>query len=126
MPRKKKQKITTNSVNSLQGLLQEIYNDACTQIIHNQKTVNELVAAAEPQDVDDYVKIAKEKTGALKGKDSAIRIKLEVAKVQNDILKHEGNTKAVVNEMSDGKVGETDFEAVRRIIEEGAANNNSE
>tara|TARA_R110000772_G_scaffold17946_1_gene49799 strand:- start:44803 stop:45183 length:381 start_codon:yes stop_codon:yes gene_type:complete len=122
VPRKRKQKITTNSVSSLQGLLQEVYDDACTQINHNQKTINELTNTAEPEDVDDLTKIAKEKTNAHKMKDSAIKIKLEVAKVQNDIIKHNGNTKAVVNEMSDGKVGENDFDAIRKMIEEGGNN----
>ena len=65
MPRKKRQKIKTNSNESLESLLQETYNDACVNIIDAQRTINEMVNSAEPEDIDDLTKIAKEKTNAL-------------------------------------------------------------
>ena len=91
MPRKKKQEVKVNNVDSLEGLMQETYNDACLQINDAQRTINELSVSAEPTDVDDLTKIAKEKGGLLKVKDSAIRIKLELAKLQSDIIKTRGN-----------------------------------
>lgn len=118
MPRKKKQQIKTNDAESLSGLLQEVYNDACSNINDAQKTINEMSNAAEPADVDDLTKLAKEKTSSLKVKDSAIKIKLEVAKLQNDILKHNGNEAAAINERSDGKVTMADFKAVRAMLKE--------
>ena len=120
MPRKKKQEIKTNSADSLSGLLQEVYNDACGNINSCQKTINELSNAAEPEDVDDLTKIAKETTSALKVKDSAIRIKLEVGKVLNDVLKHNGNEDAAIREKSQGEVTPDDFKAIRKMIEESA------
>ena len=59
--------------------MQETYNDACLQISDSQKTINELSSSATPADVDDYTKIATTKVNLLKVKDSAIRIKLEIA-----------------------------------------------
>lgn len=117
MPRKKKQEIKTNDKTSLDGLLQETYNDACANINDAQRAINEMDNAAEPEDVDDLTKIAKSKTDALKVKDSAIKIKLEIAKLQNDIIKNSGDVGKSVESHSGGKVDVNDFRAVRRMIE---------
>ncbi len=124
MPRKKKQEITVNDVDSLSGLMQETYNDACANINDAQKTINELVNSVKAEDVDDATKIAKEKSNALKIKDSAIRIKLEIAKLQNDIIKHKGDAESVINERSGGNITLDDFSKVREMIKKGANNKN--
>lgn len=124
MGRKKKQVIKTNDNSSLTGLLQEVYNDACTNIHDAQKTINEMTSAADPEDVDDLTKLAKEKTSALKVKDSAIKIKLEVAKLQNDIIKHSGNEDEAIKDKSGGSVTKDDFRAVRQMLKDSAAQNN--
>lgn len=126
MPRKKKQKIKTNDTDSLEGLLQETYNDACANITSAQSNINEMANSAEPEDVDDLTKIAKEKTSALKIKDSAMKIKLEIAKLQSDILKHKGNAGDAVSERTGGKVSLSDFKAVRKMMEDKANGNNEE
>jgi hypothetical protein len=116
MPRKKKQEIKTNDNASLSGLMQETYNDACLQISDAQKTINELASAVTPTDVDDHTKIAKEKGGLLKIKDSAIRIKLEIAKLQNDIIKNKGDVDSAVNERSNGTASLSDFKSIREML----------
>ena len=116
MPRKKKQEIKTNDNASLSGLMQETYNDACLQISDAQKTINELASAATPTDVDDHTKIAKEKGGLLKIKDSAIRIKLEIAKLQSDIIKNIGDVDSAVNERSNGTASLSDFKSIREML----------
>ena len=104
MPRKKKQDVKVNNTESLEGLMQETYNDACLQITDAQKTINELSTSIPQTDlgVDDLTKIAKEKAGLLKVKESGIRIKLELAKLQSDILKNRGDVDAAVSERSGG------------------------
>lgn len=124
MPRKKKQEISINNVDSLSGLMQETYNDACANINDAQKTINELVNSVRAEDVDDATKIAKEKSNALKIKDSAIRIKLEIAKLQNDIIKHKGDAESALNERSGGNITLDDFSKVREMIKKNANNNN--
>ena len=124
MPRKKKQEISINNVDSLSGLMQETYNDACANINDAQKTINELVNSVRAEDVDDATKIAKEKSNALKIKDSAIRIKLEIAKLQNDIIKHKGDAESAINERSGGNITLDDFSKVREMIKKSANNNN--
>jgi acyl-CoA reductase-like NAD-dependent aldehyde dehydrogenase len=124
LPRKKKQEISVNNVDSLSGLLQETYNDACANINDAQKNINELVNSVKAEDVDDATKIAKEKSNALKIKDSAIRIKLEIAKLQNDIIKHKGDAESAINERSGGNITLDDFSKVREMIKKGANNKN--
>jgi len=117
MPRKKKQSIKVNNSTSLESLMQETYNDACGQILDAQKTINELTNAADPEDVSEYALIAKERTNTLKIKDSAIKIKLEVAKLQNDILKHNGNIEEAVTQNTGGQATPDDFDKIREIME---------
>ena len=120
MRKNRKQSIKTNNIDSLEGLIQETYNDACANINDAQKTINELVNSVRPEDVDDATKIAKEKNNALKVKDSAIRIKLEIAKLQNDIIKHNGNADEAINDKSGGNVTLDDFSKVRELIKNKA------
>jgi hypothetical protein len=116
MPRKRKQDVKVNNVESLEGLMQETYNDACLQINDAQKGINELTTSATPQDVDDLTKLAKEKGGLLKVKDSAIRIKLELAKLQSDIIKNRGDADSAIHERTDGKASLDDFKSIREML----------
>jgi len=122
LPRKKKQDIKINDNTSLEGLLQETYNDACLQISDSQKGINELTsttntpANGESNDVDDITKVYKERGNLLKIKDSAIRIKLEVAKLQSDIIKHSGNAEKAINERSGGTASINDFKTIRDLM----------
>jgi hypothetical protein len=124
MPRKKKQDVKVNNSESLEGLMQETYNDACLQINDAQRTINELSASATPADVDDLTKIAKEKGNLLKVKDSAIRIKLELAKLQSDIIKSRGDAEAAISERSQGSASLNDFKSIREMIKNNNAENN--
>ena len=124
MPRKRKQDIKVNNNDSLEGLMQETYNDACLQISDSQKTINELVTSTPmtPLDVDDLTKIAKEKGGLLKIKDSAIRIKLELAKLQSDIIKNRGDVESAITERSNGSASLTDFASIREMLKKDNKN----
>jgi len=55
-----------------------------------------------------------------------MRMKLEVAKLQTDVLKHGGDTEKAVNEKAGGKVSINDFKAVRRMMEENSKNDNTD
>lgn len=117
MPRKKKQQVKVNNQDSLEGLMQEVYNDACSQINDAQKTINELSNSTIPEDVDDATKIAREKSNAQKIKDSGIKIKLEVAKLQADIIKHNGNLdEANQSRTASGAPSLDDFKQLRDMM----------
>ena len=120
MPRKKKQEVKINNLDSLESLCQETYNDACAQINDAQRTINEMVNSANPEDVDDLTKIAKGKVDALKIKDSAIRIKLEIAKLQNDIIKNNGDVESAIKDRNNGIAPSLDdFSKVREMLKNG-------
>lgn len=118
MPRKTKQDVKVNNTDSLEGLMQETYNDACLNINEAQRTINELSASATPiaTDVDDLTKIATSRINALKVKDSAIKIKLEIAKLQSDIIKNSGDLESAVSERSNGSASLTDFKSIREML----------
>ena len=118
MPRKRKNEVKVNDVESLESLMQETYNDACLQINDAQKTINELSTNIIGQEatIDDMVKIAKEKGGLLKVKESGVRIKLELAKLQSDIIKSRGDVESAISERSNGTASLSDFKAIREMI----------
>lgn len=117
MPRKRKQQIKVNNNESLEGLMQEVYNDACVQIQDAQNVINELTTSVVAEDVDDVTKIAREKTNAQKIKDSGIKIKLEVAKLQADIIRHNGNVdETSQSRMATGAPSLDDFKALREMM----------
>jgi hypothetical protein len=126
MPRKKKQDVKVNDTESLEGLMQETYNDACLQITDAQKTINELSASATPTDVDDLTKITKEKAGLLKVKDSAIRVKLELAKLQSDIIKSRGDADTAISERSNGAASLSDFKSIREMLKNSNTDNETD
>lgn len=117
MPRRKKQQIEINNNDSLQGILQEVYNDACNQINDAQRVVNEVAAGSDPEDVDDWVKVAKAKTDALKLKDSGIKAKLDVAKLQTELIKHNGSLSEVAKANPD-VVSTENFAKIREMIKQ--------
>ena len=125
MPRKKKQQIKVNNSTSLEGLMQEVYNDACTQINDAQRTINELSNSTTAEDVDDATKIAREKSNAQKIKDSGVKIKLEVAKLQADIIKHNGNLEDVNQaRTASGAPSLDDFKQLRTWVKNGGSDDN--
>jgi hypothetical protein len=134
MPRKKKQDVKINDSTSLEGLLQETYNDACLQITEVQSVINELSANVNAETsrqdndltIEDLTKIAKEKGGLLKVKDSAIRTKLDIARLQSDIIKNSGNAAAAVSETSQGVASLDDMQSIRDWIKNNKGDDNLE
>jgi len=124
VPRRKKTKLKLNDIDSLTYLMQETYNDACNQQIDAQRAINEMVHAAQPEDVADITSIAREKANLLKIKDSAIKIKLELSKLKSEIIKQNGipeesstNTNSVTLE---------DFKTLRDKLKNWSDNDNEE
>lgn len=111
--RRRKQVIKLDNFNALEGLMQETYNNACSQINEAESIIKVLDTDTEPEVVEDYTKIAKEKTGALKVKDSAIKIKLDLAKLQKEYL---GKINNQVQNNEHVPVSDDDFERIREEL----------
>lgn len=118
MPRPKKAQIEVNSKKSLTELMQEAYNDANNQINQTQNVINNLSSWESPENdkADDVAKINKEKVNALKVRDSAIRIKTDLARLQSEIIKHEGNKEAALDDAENSNVSEIDFKKLREAV----------
>ncbi len=124
MPRKRKVKIKLNDSNSLQSLMQEVYDDSCLQINDSQRVINELSNTVPAETIDDVTKIAREKSNAMKIKDSAIKLKLESGKLMKEIIKNNGDiAEATSDYMDSGKVSDDDFQKLREIIKNNEAKN---
>ena len=126
MPRKQKTDIKVNDTSSLTSLMQETYNDACLLITAAQAEINQLTVGVTPADIDEITKLAKEKNGFLKTKDSAIKIKLEIAKLQSDIIKRDGDAEAAISERSNGKASLSDFKSIRELIKQNTNENEND
>lgn len=101
MQRKRNKAIKLSDKNALEKLLQETYTDANLQITSTNDVMGELTTnTPDPSDVDDATKIAKEKANLLKVRDSAIRLKLDISKIMNEVLKHDGDVGKSVDEVS--------------------------
>jgi hypothetical protein len=85
MARPKKTKINLDK-NSLQELMQEIYND-CNNIMNNaRKELNERKTRAEIDDTNDEYQIGKVNNETIKILESTVDKKIALAKLQTQIL----------------------------------------
>jgi hypothetical protein len=117
MPRPTRTKVKVNNIPSLEVVLQEVYNEACSNIKEAQKTINELTLGSQPEDIDDHTKVAKAKTDLLKEKTSNVKLKLEVARLQNETIKHAGDMAVNMGNHSANEVKAQDFAEIRKLIE---------
>ena len=96
----KRIKVRLNSVEKIEELLQELYNEACKNIEEIQTQMNKVANSVQLNDeiMDAKAKYAKAMNDFIVSKDKAIGRKLEIAKLLSEILKYNGNlTKASEN-----------------------------
>lgn len=116
MPKRRKNQIKLNSVENLETIMQEVYNDANAQINDANRAINELTNSANPEDVNDLTSIAKEKANLFKIKDSATKIKLELAKLEADVIKNQGNVEETIK--TTVGITKADFKTVRDMVKQ--------
>jgi hypothetical protein len=122
--RPKKQKIELNK-DSLQDLMQEIYNDCVSGINNARKELNERKSRAEIEDINDEYQIGKVNNESLKLIESLIEKKLSLAKLQSQILSNslkesEGDNKSTKS------LSEEDKETLRDLFKKQKEDNNTE
>lgn len=100
--------------------MQEVYNDALFQLKEATDEINKISVGGNPQDVSELATLAKEKGNLMKIKDSAIKIKLEVAKLHADILNKKGGEPIGGLDSDSNPLGSLDkaLEQTRAIIRE--------
>ena len=95
-----KLKIEINDVNNIRDLLQNAYNLSDEQIVQAQNEINKLSTSSNLVDepMDARAKYAKAINDYLAIKDKAIAKKIDIAKLLNEVMSHNGDVKAAMEE----------------------------
>ena len=103
----KRYKVRLNSVEKIEELLQEVYDQACRQINEIQNEINKLVNSTNlgdenftMEDKAKYFKAIHDLTG---DKKSAIQTKLDIVKFMGEMTKRNGDANAVLNDKTFSK-----------------------
>lgn len=93
-------KLKLNSVEKIEELLQEIYNESCKNIEEIQQQINRISSSVQlnEETLDAKAKFAKAMNDFVCSKDKAIGRKLEVSKLMSEIYKHNGDVNKAINE----------------------------
>lgn len=116
----KRYKVKLNSVEKVEELLQETYNQACQQIITIQEEMNKLSQSTTLANeiTDAKTKYAKAMNDFIANKDKAIGRKLEIAKFMGDILKYNGDIEKSVNEnAANTAVGGLNWDEIKKAMQ---------
>ena len=114
----KRYKLKLNSVEKIEELLQELYNETCKNINDIQMQMNKLAESTPLTDeiMDSKAKFPKAMNDFIANKDKAIGRKLEIAKLMAEVYKFQGNVAQAVNE---GNYTFSNFEELKqRLLEE--------
>jgi hypothetical protein len=121
--RPKKTKINLDK-NSLQELMQEIYND-CTNIMNSaRKELTERKSRSDIEDINDEYQMGKVNNETLKIIETTIDKKLALAKLQSQIIgdKKESDDQSNIA----GGISEQDKDVLRQLFKEKSQKNNTE
>ena len=96
---KKRYKLRLNSLDKIEELLQELYNEADKNIVEIQNQMNKLSNSVALNDeiMDSKTKYAKAMNDFITNKDKAIGRKLDIAKLMTEIHKFNGDVRKMVD-----------------------------
>lgn len=121
---KKRYKLRLNSLDKIEELLQELYNEADKNIVEIQNQMNKLSNSVALNDeiMDSKTKYAKAMNDFITNKDKAIGRKLDIAKLMTEIHKFNGDVRKMVdNEESVGN-----WEDLKDVVESTTNDNNDQ
>ena len=118
----KSYKVKLNSVNKIEELLQEVYDQACRQINEIQNEINKLINStnlgSEDFSMDDKAKYFKAIHDLTGDKKSAIQTKLDIAKFMGEIVKRNGDANSVLNDKNIQKRSSLNLKDLRVALNE--------
>ena len=123
MSRPKKTKINLDK-NSLQELMQEIYNDCSTIMNSARRELNERKVRVNIEDVNDEYQIGKVNNETLKILETTIDKKIALAKLQSQILGNKSDDSEV--NINGNGITEEDKNILRELFKEKSNNKNTE
>lgn len=113
----KKYKVKLNSIEKIEELLQEIYDQACRQLNEIQNEMNKLQNSTNlGQDgisIEDKAKYAKAIHDFMGDKERAIKSKFEIAKFMGELAKHNGDLGETLNDQGFVKATKLDLKALK-------------
>ena len=121
---KKRYKLRLNSLDKIEELLQELYNEADKNIVEIQNQMNKLSNSVALNDeiMDSKTKYAKAMNDFITNKDKAIGRKLDIAKLMTEIHKFNGDVRKMVdNEESVGN-----WEDLKDVVESTTSDSNDQ
>lgn len=125
----KKYKVKLNNVDKIEELLQENYDLACQQHTLIQNEINKIMHTTTVNNLDidgkeKYGKIMKEYFTL---QQKAITIKMDVAKLMSEIIKHNGDVNKALND-DNMKKSSLDISKLRKLAKDvnASANDNKE
>ena len=122
MGRPKKTKINLDK-NSLQQLMQEIYND-CSNVMNTaRRELTERKSRAEIEDIGDEYQIGKVNNETLKILQTTIDKKLDLAKLKSQVLNNSGKDE---NNTNSNSITESDKDILRELFKEKSKKSNTE
>lgn len=116
----RKYKVRLNSVEKIEELLQEVYDQACRQIneIQNElsKLINSTNLGADDFTMDDKAKYFKAYNDLNQNKSKAIQTKLDIAKFMGEIVKRGGDVNSTVNDKNIQKRSSLNLKDLRSAL----------
>lgn len=121
---KKRYKLRLNSIEKIEELLQELYNEADKNLVEIQNQMNKLSnsVALNEEIMDSKTKYAKAMNDFITNKDKAIGRKLDIAKLMTEIHKFNGDVRKMVD--SEESVG--NWEDLKDIVESAPNDNDND
>ena len=126
MGNSKKYNVKLNNLEKIEQLLQETYDLACQQHNSIQNEINKIMNTTVVNDLDidgkeKYGKIMKEYFTL---QQKSINIKMDVAKLMSEIIKHNGDIKKALEEDS-MKSSKLDLASLRKLAKDANTSANS-
>lgn len=119
----KKYKVRLNSIEKVEALLQEVYDQACRQINEIQNQINKIENSTnlglDEITIEDKVKYSKAIHDFMTDKIKAINTKFEIAKFMGELIKHSGDAAAVVNDKNYAKKTSLNLDGIRAAMDDG-------
>lgn len=115
----KKFKIKLNSIEKVETILQEIYDDALRQMTLIQNKINELELSTKLSDetIDMKAKYAKAMHDYITDKEKCIGRKLDVSRLMSEVIKQNGNVENVISDKQIMSNLDNEFSNLRQLAD---------
>lgn len=119
----KKYKVKLNSIEKVEELLQEVYDQSCRQINEIQNEISKLITSCnlgkDDVTMDDKAKYFKAMHDMTTDKTKAIALKLDITKFMGELIKKSGDLASVVNDKNYTKKTSLNLDQIRDAINDG-------